>query len=87
MPVIKRVGALDDDTLDVELTNGQTLLFAMEALMRQLPYAALRDPAVFCCPQTDGESIFWPGGIRLSLETMMKVLMEEKQWKKEETIR
>lgn len=82
MPEIKRVGALDSDTLDVELTNGQTLLFSMHTLLEQPAYTALRDGSVFCCPQTDGESVFWPSGVRLPLETILKILLEEKEEKK-----
>ena len=81
MPKIKRVGALDGDTLDVELTNSQTLLFTVKPLLNTPPYDALRDPAVFCRPRTDGESVLWPGGIQLSLKMILKKLTEEKEEK------
>ena len=42
---INRVDALDGDTLDVQLSNGHTLLVDLSGLIKADGYAALRDPA------------------------------------------
>ena len=65
---INRVDALDGDTLDVQLSNGHTLLVDLSGLIKADGYAALRDPAVFCRPLTDGCAVYWRGGPALGRE-------------------
>ncbi|MBE6831321.1 hypothetical protein [Clostridium sp. KNHs216] len=75
MAQIIRVDILDGQTLDIELSNGHLILFDMRRLMEtDRSYGSLRNLEVLPRPDTDGQSVFWRGGPRLSLETIMDLL-------------
>lgn len=72
---ITRVDTLDNQTLDIELSNGSLILFNLRPLLDEDPaYACLRAEALLPRPRTDGKSIFWPGGPRLALGEIMTLL-------------
>lgn len=72
---IIRVDIVDGQTLDIELSNGHLILFDTRCLKAEGPaYAALRELEVLPRPQTDGQSIFWRDGPRLTLEEIMTLL-------------
>lgn len=78
------VSADYDDTLPVfgaaviiHLDNTQTLFFSLEPKAADPEYAALRKNDRLFGVQTDGESIYWPSGPRLTVEEIMEMLQED----------
>lgn len=72
---ITRVDVVDGQTLDIELSNGHLVLFDTRRLMEtDHAYDALRDLEVLPRPGTDGRSVFWRDGPRLSLNKIMALL-------------
>lgn len=74
MLTVRRVGVLDGNTLDVELSNGHTLLLDFTGIFGLPDYSALRDPALFCEPKTDGRSVYWDGGAKITMEKLFELL-------------
>ena len=72
---ITRVDVVDDQTLDIELNNGHLILFDMRRLMETAPvYDILRNLEVLPRPSTDGQSVYWRDGPRLTLGEIMTLL-------------
>lgn len=71
---VKRVGTLDGNTLDVELSNGHTLLLDFTGILKMPEYSHLNDPTLFCEPKTDGNSIYWSGGIEIPVKKLFEIL-------------
>jgi len=72
---ITRVDILDGQTLDIELSNGHLILFDT----RRLPetnqsYNSLRELEALPRPSTDGRSIFWQDGPKITLEEILRWL-------------
>jgi len=72
---IIRVDILDGQTLDIELSNGHLILFDT----RHLPeanhsYDGLRDMETLPRPNTDGQSVFWQDGTRITLDEILRWL-------------
>lgn len=74
---ITRVDALDGDTLDVELSNGHTLLVDLSQTLKTERYASLNDGTVFCCPKTDGNCVLWRSGVSMTMETLLSMVCSE----------
>ena len=75
MLYITRVGALDGEMLDIELSNGSLVLLNLTPLIeRDEVFAALRRGGRFLTPMTDGESIYWRDGSGLGLEEVFALL-------------
>lgn len=78
MSEIIRVDTLDNQTLDIELSNGNLILFNLASLLKGDPdYAGLGREEVLPRPQTDGRSVFWRDGPRLGLEEIMERLTRQ----------
>ncbi len=72
---IVRVGALDGETLDIELNNGSLVLLNLSSLMQQDPaFSELRGQDRFLCPVTDGQCVHWRDGPRLGLDEIFRLL-------------
>ncbi len=72
---ITRVDIVDGQTLDIELNNGHLILFDTQRLPQaDHTYDSLRDLEVLPRPNTDGQSIFWRDGLRISLEDILRWL-------------
>ena len=72
---ITRVDIVDGQTLDIELNNGHLILFDTQRLPQaDHTYDSLRDLEVLPRPNTDGQSIFWRDGLRISLEDLLRWL-------------
>lgn len=72
---ISRVDTVDDQTLDIELSNGHLILFCIKPLLDADPaYAGLKGKEPLPPPQTDGYNILWPGGPRLALNDILSML-------------
>lgn len=70
---ITRVDVVDGQTLDIELSNGHLILFDT----RRLPetnhnYDSLQNLEVIARPHTNGQSIFWHDGTKITLEEVLK---------------
>lgn len=70
---IVRVDAMESDVLDIELSNGNTLLLKIEAVLGLPGFAKLNEDDRILYPHTDGKSIYWRGGQRLSVEDIRRL--------------
>lgn len=73
---IIRVGALDDNRLDIELSNGSLILFDLHSLLSKPEYAVLLEDDRILYPKTNGCSIYWRNGPSLSLENLMELVQK-----------
>jgi hypothetical protein len=72
---ISRVDVVDDWTLDIELNNGHIILFDIRHLMEMdSTYKILQNLEILPRPSTDGNSIFWREGPRVTLNEIMTQL-------------
>lgn len=83
MAKITWVSADYDDTLPVfgaavivHLGNSQTLFFSLESKADDPEYATLREGKRLFGVKTDGESIYWPDGPRLTFDEIIQILRE-----------
>lgn len=67
---IVRVGALDDGSIDIELSNGNTLLLRLTPKLRDPAFAALLEDDRIRFPHTDGACVYWRDGPRLMLHEL-----------------
>lgn len=75
MARIVRVDTLDNATLDIELSNGNLILFDISRLLREdSSFAQLYKWTLLPRPLTDGVRIFWENGPSLSLEEIFKMV-------------
>lgn len=75
MSRITRVDIVDGQTLDIELSNGHLILFDTKCLSEHdRTYACLRSLEALSKPSTDGKSVYWQDGPRLTLEEIMASL-------------
>ena len=68
MPKIVRVDALDGDTIDIQLENSNIILLNLRPLKNDPVFTALWEDDRILYPKTDGDSVFWHGGPKLTLE-------------------
>ena len=74
IPRITEVGALDGDCISVTLESGHTILLELAGRINEPEFAALVENHTFEKPRTDGDRIFWPGGLSLSVTEIMEML-------------
>ena len=72
MVKITRVGVLDDNRLDVELSNGNLILFDLRPYLGDPNYAALIEDNRILFPKTDGTRIFWSRGPSITIKQMLR---------------
>lgn len=77
-PSIIRVGALDGDTFGVTLESGHSILLELGSRIHEPAFAALIQSGAFCKPATDGEKIYWPGGMSLTLKEIVEMLLSHR---------
>lgn len=76
---ITRVDILDGKTLDIELNNGNLILFDTQCLPEtDHSYDSLRRLDSLPRPSTDGQTIFWQNGPRITLNDIMNWLTVQK---------
>lgn len=72
---IIRVGALDNEMLDIELSNGSLVLLNLLPLLEKNgDLAALQQDGRILTPLTDGRGVYWRNGPWLGLEEIMTQL-------------
>lgn len=74
---IINVGALDGDTFGITLESGHTILLELGNRIHEPPFAALIENGDFCKPRTDGEKIYWPGGVSITLKEILGMLLSQ----------
>lgn len=76
-PKIIRVGALDGNTFSITLESGHTIFLELGDRIQEPAFAALIANGDFCRPRTDGEKIYWPGGMSLTLNEILAMLLSQ----------
>ena len=74
---IVRVGALDNDMVDIQLDNGNIVLLNMELKRLDPAYAQLWQDDLVTRPRTDGTRVFWDNpqsGPSVTLEEILAML-------------
>lgn len=74
---ITSVGALDGDTFGITLESGHTILLELGDRIHEPAFAALIESRDFCKPYTDGEKLYWPGGMSLTLKEILDMLLSQ----------
>ena len=76
MPKITRVDMLDGKTLDIELDNGNLILFNVSPLIEtDKGFSALRgDDKSLPKPKTDGDNVYWEGCPKLTLSRIIELV-------------
>lgn len=72
---IIQVEAFDGDTFGITLESGHTVLLELEHRIKEPAFAALIESGDFCKPYTDGKAICWPGGVSITLEEILEMLL------------
>ena len=80
----KIVGAMADydalpvfgSAITINLANDQTIFLSLESKAGDPAFDILRDEKLLAAVKTDGESIYWQDGPRLTLDEIMEMLME-----------
>lgn len=73
-PTIVQVGALDGDCFDITLSNGHAILLELGSRIKEPEVAVLIENGCLDKPQTDGERLYWPGGLSLTLAEIFSML-------------
>lgn len=74
---ILRVEAFDGDAFGITLESGHTILLELGDRLHEPASAALIESGDFCKPYTDGERLCWPGGMSLSLQEILEMLLSQ----------
>ncbi|MGD9663307.1 MAG: hypothetical protein AB7U63_18830 [Porticoccaceae bacterium] len=74
---IRRVEAFDGDAFGITLESGHTILLELGQRIKEPAFAALIDSRDFCKPYTDGEKLCWPGGMSLTLQEILEMLLSK----------
>lgn len=85
---IIRVDTLDNQTLDIEFSNGNLILLDINPLLcRDDAYTALSREKLLPRPLTDGNRIYWQDGPILGLEEIFILLGSQEGNKIKEDIK
>lgn len=76
MAKIVRVGALDDDTLDIELSNGNVILLDMKHPSLNARLSRIRASDRLRFPKTDGNRVYWDEFEGISLAEIIAFIQE-----------
>lgn len=71
---IVRVGAIDSDTIDIQFSNGNIVMIELAHIKGDPEFAPLWEDEQILHPKTDGDSIYWHDGTRLTLTKIMEFL-------------
>lgn len=74
---ITHVGALDGDTFGITLESGHAILLELGDRIHEPAFAALIKSGDFCKPYTDGKKLCWPGGMSLTLQEILEMLLSK----------
>ena len=71
---ITQVGALDDNTIDIHLSDGSAILLNLDRYLDDPRFTSLMEDDRILYPKTDEESVFWRDGPRLPLDEILTML-------------
>jgi hypothetical protein len=71
---IASVGSVGGDMLDIHLDNGNILMLETRWLLALPGYAELGEDDRILYPHTDGDSVYWRHGPRISLEEIFALM-------------
>lgn len=71
---IVRVGAIDSDTIDIQFSNGNIVMIELAHIKSDPEFTPLWEDEQILHPKTDGDSIYWQDGTRLTLAKIMEFL-------------
>lgn len=71
---IVRVGALDNNTLEIEIENGSTILLNTDLLLDRSEFAGLKEGDRILYPHTDGHCLYWHNDVQLSVDEIISLL-------------
>lgn len=77
MPKIIRAAMVDADMLDVQLDNGHILLLDCRKLLQWPGFEPLAQMDRIRSPHTDGDSLFWDSGQRLTVSQIISFIQKE----------
>lgn len=78
MATIKAVRA-EGGMIEVHLENGSILMLSCAPMLEQERFAALAEDDRIYYPHTDGESIFWRDGPKLSVKEILQLLKQKEE--------
>jgi len=84
MPKIIRANMVGEDTIDVQLDNGHTVLLDCLVLLKRPGFATLMDGSRIYHPQTDGGRLFWKDGQSMTVDEILSFVAEENKNETEE---
>lgn len=74
LPTIVRVGALDSDYFNVDLSNGHIILLGLGDLIEEPAFAKLIESRLFDRLQTDGKRLYWVDGPSFTVAEIFDIL-------------
>lgn len=72
--LIKAAQPLQNHTLRVEFTSGNSVVLHMDSLLSKVRFMELKDPAVWERAETDGLFVRWPGICELSFDEVVSLV-------------
>jgi hypothetical protein len=63
----------DNYRLTVRLDNNNAVTIDLKRKLFTVRFAELRDEAAFRAAATDGEFVYWPGGLAVDLDEIMEL--------------
>ncbi len=73
MSKILSVSSLGEDMLDLRLDSGSILLLNLAPLLNEGRFAGLLEDDRILYPKTDGDSVFWKDGPKLTLNQILEL--------------
>lgn len=73
MKKISTVNAAADYKITLCFDNDEILMFDMKGKLHTARFSDLKDLNRFYAVKTDGRSIFWPGGVSISISELMEL--------------
>lgn len=76
MERIKKVLPINDFRLNVELTNGNTVILNMEDKLETIRFSQLSDVNFFAKVTTDGYFLRWGNRVEMSVNEIFKIIQD-----------
>lgn len=80
---IVRVDVLDENTLDIQFSNDNILLLNLDLLKSDPAFGTLLEDDRILYPKTDGSSVYWKDGTRITIEKLFTLLRRSKETRAE----
>lgn len=80
---ITRVDSIGDDALDIALSNGNIILLQTTLILALPGFEGLREDDRVLYPKTDGTSLYWRDGPKLSMTDIFTLMGKANQSEEE----